>query len=276
MQPSGSASKRRFTSIAIAAALSISFLRVAWPQDRTGSQPEAMMPRDADPDWEVATVRPANPDPAIVVGYHLTGRHYSIVGQTVESLLMVGYGVQKKQIFNAPSWIAIEKWDVNGVIDTPGQPSEDQGHAVVRKLLAERFGLGSHAEQRELSVYAVTVAKGGVRMTPSAGDPNGLPDENDSENGGQAIMHMKNAPVAALATVLRFRLDRPVVDKTGLTGRYDFVLKWTVDDTRAPSDGSAAPSLVTAMQEQLGLKLEPVRTLADVVVIDKVERPSAN
>jgi uncharacterized protein (TIGR03435 family) len=276
MQPSGSASKKRFISIAIVAVLSISFIRDAWAQDAASVQPETMMARDANPDWEVATVRPSNPDPAIVVGYHLTGRHYAIVGQTAESLIMVGYGVQKKQILNAPNWIATEKWDVNGVIDTPGQPSEDQGRALVRKLLAERFGLATHTGKRELSVYAITVARGGVKMTPSAGDPNALPDENDSENAGQAAMQMQNAAVAALATVLRFRLDRPVVDKTGLTGRYDFVLKWTVDDTRAPTDGSAAPSLFTAMQDQLGLKLEPVRTMADVVVIDKVGRPSAN
>jgi len=78
------------------------------------------------------------------------------------------------------------------------------------------------------------------------------------------------------ALVMSYTADRPVVDQTGLSGRYDFQLKWTFDDSKAPTDGTAAPGLFTAIQEQLGLKLEPAKAQADVLVIDKVERPGAN
>jgi uncharacterized protein (TIGR03435 family) len=89
-------------------------------------------------------------------------------------------------------------------------------------------------------------------------------------------MQMENCPMSGLAGELTYSLDRPVLDKTGLTGRYDFQLKWTADETKAPTDGSAPPSIFTALQDQLGLKLEPVKALADVLVIDKVERSGAN
>lgn len=89
-------------------------------------------------------------------------------------------------------------------------------------------------------------------------------------------MRMTNATMGGLSLVLRLFLDRPVVDQTGLTGRYDFALKWTLDEAAAPTDGRAAPGVFTAIQEQLGLKLEPVRASTDVMVIDKVARPDAN
>ena len=82
--------------------------------------------------------------------------------------------------------------------------------------------------------------------------------------------------MADLAQMLQFRVDRPVVDQTGLKGRYDFRLQWTTDESRAPADGSAPPGVFTAIQEQIGLKLEPVKAQADVLVVDKVERPGAN
>jgi uncharacterized protein (TIGR03435 family) len=233
------------------------------------------MPRDADPDWEVATVRPSDPDDQNA-GFHLHGRQIFIERMTVESMLLVSYGVHKKQIAGAPDWIETERWDVKGVPDVPGQPSVEQFRGLVRKILAERFGLKYHMEQRELSVYALTVAKAGPKLAASAGDPNGLMNENDRDNGGQRQMQMTNATMEEFALVMKFFLDRPMVDQTGLTGHYDFQLKWTFDETKATTDGSAAPSLFTAIQEQMGLKLEPVKAATDVLVVDHVEQPSAN
>jgi uncharacterized protein (TIGR03435 family) len=235
----------------------------------------AAMAKDADPDWEVATVRPT--DPAVTnASIRMNGRQFVLENRTVETLLLAGYGVHKKQIVNAPDWIRTERWDARGVPDVPGQPSFPQMQALVRKLLVERFGLVTHTEKREMEVYALTVAKGGEKMTPSAGDPNGLPDENDRENGGERTMQATHVSMADFALLLKFFLDRPVVDQTGLTGRYDFRLQWTFDETKAPSDGSAAPGVFTAIGEQLGLKLEPVKAPTDVLVVDKVEHPSEN
>jgi uncharacterized protein (TIGR03435 family) len=236
---------------------------------------DAAMAKDADPDWEVATVRPSDPEDTHA-GFHLRGRRIFIERQTVESMLLLGYGVHRKQIAGAPDWIATEHWDVNGVPDVPGQPGLKQIQSMVRKILVERFGLASHMETRDLAIYAITVAKGGPKMEKSAGDPNGLLDEDENENGGQRNLQMTNATIGDLALVMKFMMDRPVVDQTQLPGRYDFRLKWTFDETRAPTDGSAAPSVFTAIEEQMGLKLDAVKAPAEVMVIDKVERPSAN
>jgi uncharacterized protein (TIGR03435 family) len=233
------------------------------------------MAKDADPDWEVVTVRPT--DPTVTnASMQMKGRQFVMENRSVETLLLVGYGVQKKEIVNAPDWIRTERWDIKGVPDVPGQPSIPQLQALTRKLLAERFGLVTHTEKREMEVYALTVGKGGEKMTPSAGDPNGLPDETDRENGGVRMMQAANVSMADFMLMMKFFMDRPVVDQTGLTGRYDFRLNWTFDESKAPVDGSAPPGIFTAIQEQMGLKLEAVKAQTDVLVIDKVERPGAN
>jgi uncharacterized protein (TIGR03435 family) len=238
-------------------------------------EPQKAMATNADPDWEVVTVKPT--DPTVTnASTGMEGRQFVLTNRSVETLLLVGYSVHKKQIVDAPDWVRTERWDIRGVPDVPGQPSIRQMQALTRKLLAERFGLVTHMEKREMEVYALTVAKGGAKMTPSAGDPNGVPNENDRENGGQRTMQSANMSMADFALIMTYFMDRPVVDQTGLTGRYDFRFQWTFDESRAPVDGSAAPGVFTAIQEQLGLKLEPVKTATDVLVIDKVEQPSAN
>lgn len=233
------------------------------------------MAANADPDWEVVTVRPADPNET---GSRIgpDGRQVVVHRHTVETMLLFGYGVHKKQLVNAPDWVATERWDAKGNPDVPGRPNVPQFQSLMRKLLVERFGLVSHTEQREIPVYALTVAKGGPKLERSAGDPNGVPNENDSESGGQRTMHMTNATMGELSLVLKLFLDRPVVDQTGLRGRYDFSLKWTYDESAVPGDGNAAPTVFTAIQEQLGLKLEAVKTSTDVMVIDKIEKPGAN
>ena len=240
--------------------------------------PDKLMAADADPDWEVVSVRPGDPNKTNrKIGPE--GREVVVRRHTVETMLVLGYSLHKRQLINAPDWISTEPWDVTGVADVPGMPNVKQLQSMMRKLLVERFGLVSHTEQREIPVYALTLAKSGMKLQNSAGDPNGPPTENDSENGGQRTMRMTNASMNELRLLLTFFLDRPVVDQTGLAGRYDFQLKWTFDErdgSRAPTDGTAAPGIFTAIQEQLGLKLEPVKTMTDVMVIDKIERPSAN
>ncbi|HXE08649.1 MAG TPA: TIGR03435 family protein [Acidobacteriaceae bacterium] len=232
------------------------------------------MAKDADPDWEVVTVRPGDPN-GRNAGFHLEGRQVFVERKTVMDMLLVGYEMHKKQIANEPDWAHTEIWDVKGIPDTPGKPSLRQLQSLVRKALVERFGLVTHTEQREMEVFALTVAKGGHKMTPSAGDPNGLPNEND--NGGTIVnMRVENMSMKEFALLMKFFTDKPVVDQTGLSGRFDFQMRWTADESRAPTDGTAPPSLFTAIQEQLGLKLEPVKAKTDVLVIDKLEKPGAN
>ena len=112
-------------------------------------------------------------------------------------------------------------------------------------------------------------------MAVNLSDPNGWMDQQNNASNGRDIENLRNASMPDLAEILQFRVNRPVVDQTGLKGRYDFKLQWTTDETRA-MDANAPPGVFTAIQEQIGLKLEPVKAQADVLVLDKVERPSAN
>ena len=233
------------------------------------------MPANADPDWEVVTVHKGDPN-GMNSGIRVEGRDLVVERHSVETLLLFGFGVHKTQVMNAPDWVRSERWDARGYADVPGQPSIPQFQTMIRKLLLERFGLVEHTEKRDLAVYALTVGKGGVKFEKSAGDPNGLPDENDRENGGVRTMQTGNMTMREFCLMMTFFMDKPVVNQTGLTGKYDFLLKYTFDESKVPTDGSAPATIFTAIQEQLGLKLEPVKTATDVMVIDKVERPGEN
>lgn len=233
------------------------------------------MARDADPDWEVVTVRPGDPN-EMNSGINVQGRDVVVTRKSVETMLLFGYGMHKTQIVNAPDWVRSAVWDVRGYADVPGQPGVQQFQSLIRKLLSERFGLVTHTEKRELAVYALRVAKSGLKIVKSAGDPNGLPNENDHQNGGQRTMQIENMNMREFCLLLTYFLDRPVVDQTGIEGRYDFRLEWTFDESRTQADLNAPPAVFTAIQEQLGLKLEAMRTAAPVMVIDAVQKPSAN
>src|SRR5581483_4525851 len=241
-------------------------LFLSWAVAQDAGQRVAMMAKEADPNWDVVTVRPSDPN-GHSGGYQVEGRNVLLRRKTVQSMLLYAYALNKSQLANTPDWIRTELWDAKGYADVPGQPNREQMQALVRKLLTERFGLVTHMEKRMSSVYMLTVAKVGAKMAASKGDPNGLSNENDRENGGLETMHAENLSMGELARLLmRIALDRPAVDQTGLKGRYDFELRWTTDDavTSAPTD--APPGLFTALPEQLGLRLEPAKAMADVLV----------
>jgi uncharacterized protein (TIGR03435 family) len=239
-----------------------------------GSAQPQMMAKDADPDWEVVTIKPSAPsDKGDYMDMH--GRHWTFERETVEEMLGIGYGVQKRQLAGEPDWARTDRWDVDGLSDTDGEPDLKQLQSMMRKVLAERFGLKLHNERRQMPVFALTVAKGGPKLTENTTDPNGTMDQNGASGNGWKSSRFSNATMRDLALILNFHVDRPVVDQTGLKARYDFRLKWLTDDSHA-NDPDAPPGIFTAIQEQLGLKLEPAKALADVVVIDKVERPGAN
>ena len=248
---------------------------LAWGQDAAKPEPVKMMAKDADPDWEVATVKPSDPNETGGQHIHLRGRQMMLGDTTVEQFLLLGYGVQKEQLASEPDWVKTERWDIAGVPNAEGEPSWKQLQGLMQKILTERFGMVLHHEQRELPVFALTVGKGGPKMVANTSDPNGWMDQQNHEANGVHVEALKNTSMADLALILQFHVDRPVVDQTGLKGRYDFRLQWTVDDapTTAPD---APPGLFTAIQDQIGLKLERERAPADVLVIDRVERPGAN
>ena len=233
------------------------------------------MAKGAKPDWDVVSVKPSDPNDKRDF-FDVHGRHLIVENETVESIVRMAYQVQKSQIIGAPDWMKTERFDVDGVADIDGQPDVAQYQSMMRKLLELRFGLKLHREQREMPVFALTVAKQGPKLTPSKGDPNALPSEDGStSNARESIFTNTSMQDLTLVLVMDSYVDRPVIDQTAIKGRYDFRLKWMVDESKATtSDGP--PGLFTAIQEQLGLKLEPVRALAEVLVIDKVQRPNSN
>lgn len=249
---------------------------IAAAQDAKGSgtTKPTMMAKDADPDWEVVTVKQGD---SYAKSDHidLHGRHLTLENETVEIMMLFGYQVQKNQIAGAPEWVKNERWTVDGLSNVDGEPNVTQLQAMFRKVLAERFGLKVHREHREMPVFALTVAKGGAKITANSSDPDGLPNQHGSHGSGWVKYQYKNTSMPELALMLLGWVDRPIVDQTGLKGRYDLQLKWTTDDAHA-SDPDAPPGLFTAIQEQSGLKLEPVKAPADVLVVDAMERPSAN
>jgi uncharacterized protein (TIGR03435 family) len=239
-----------------------------------GLEPIRAMAVDAVPVFEVATIKPSEPnDPTD--GFHTRGRHIFIENQTVNKLIAFAYGLNEKQISGGPTWLGTDRFDIDGVPDIEGTPSLKQQQGMVKKLLADRLMMTFHREKKELSVYAITVGKSGPKLTKSVGDLIGMPSQDAEQHGTELAMKFKNMSMADFAMCMQFFLDRPIVDQTGLVGKYDFNLRWSFDETGS-SDPNAAPGLFTAVQEQDGLKLEAVKAQVDVIVIDKVERPSAN
>jgi uncharacterized protein (TIGR03435 family) len=248
--------------------------------------PVLPMAADANPSFEVATIKPSTPDrPGKNFGYR--AGHFVTRNTNMNDLVAFAYGLHAKQIVGAPEWFGTDLFDIEGKPDAEGQPNLKQMGIMVQKLLAERFKLTFHRDKRELSVYVISVASGGPKMsktTAKATDQQGF--------GFRALgdLTVRNMDMKDFATWMQSGvMDRPVVDQTGLTDRYDFQLKWTPDESqfaqfrgvgaRVPpptDDAKAPPSLYTAVQEQLGLKIGPAKAPDDVIVIDHVEKPSEN
>jgi uncharacterized protein (TIGR03435 family) len=247
-------------------------------------QPTRMDPH-ADPAFEVATIKPTNPEEQRKF-FRLSPDHLQGVNETVDDLITFSYGVHRKQIVDAPAWTESEKFDISAKPDVEGMPSIGQWRTMVQKLLADRFKLSFHRNERDLGVYVLSAGPAGAKLTESQGDPKGLPGI-----GFQRRVGDMGAFNVSMADVINFMnrnagLDRPILDQTGLTGRYDFKLSWTPDDAqgngaapnvpRPADDANPAPPLSVAFQEQLGLKLSATKAIAEVYVIDHIEKPSEN
>lgn len=254
----------------------------AWTIPEPPPRPKPMS-ADASPTFEVATIKPSKPD-SQGKGFLVKGRRFSTLNTSFRDLLTFAYGIQSKQIVNGPPWLESDKYDLEAQPDGEGQPNDKQWKSMLQKLLASRFKLAFHREKRELPAYVLVVAKNGPKLVKSQGDPNGLPSLFFR---GLGVLPATNASMADFAGLLQGAvLDRPVVDQTGLEGRFDFMLKWTPDESQfkdlgmkvPPPSGAAdaPPSLFTAIQEQLGLKLQVMKAPVEVLVIDHVEKPSQN
>jgi uncharacterized protein (TIGR03435 family) len=198
---------------------------------------------------------------------------------TVKELIRLAYGVRDYQIGQAPKWIDSERFDitVKGVSGNRGNLEEVK--SLVRELLADRFQLMTHREAKQMPVYLLVVAKDGPRLKAHS-------DAGTKTRGGCGRLVGRRVTADAIGTILSRQVERQVFNRTGLSGEYDFQLDFTPDSgpCRAAgnsqgalaADPSGRPSIYTALQQQLGLKLESSRGPVELLVIDRVEKPSEN
>jgi uncharacterized protein (TIGR03435 family) len=241
------------------------------------------MPGNANPAFEVATIKPSDTSAPHGTFIHHNGRQIIAYNISLGLLITYAYSLHARQIGNGSPALLAMHFDIDGVPDIDGHPDVSQTRLMFQKLLVSRFKLAFHYESRELSAYAIQIAKGGSKLTPTTRKAG---DSTEFTHTCQAVLTVRNYSVADVAKGLQeVFLDKPVVDQTGLPDRYDFDLKWTPDDSqtycpatppRSREDPNAPPDLFTAVQEQLGLKIVPARMPIPVMVIDHLEMPSGN
>jgi uncharacterized protein (TIGR03435 family) len=257
----------------------------AWPVP-TPPPPPKPMAENADPSFEVATIKPSVAD-ANGKYFRVYGRRFLTHDTSLDDLIAVAYGLHRKQIVGAPAWANSDTFDLTGVPAGDGEPNGKQWLTMVQKLLTDRFRLTFHHEQREISAYVLSTSKGGPRNLTKSDRANPLPSMEFRAVAGGVLLPAKNATIEQFAQMMQQAvLDRPVVDRTGLSGTFNFELTFSPDSSQfnghSPSmplgaDGiSPLPDLYEAMQQQLGLKLVVEKIPVDVLVIDHVEMPSEN
>jgi uncharacterized protein (TIGR03435 family) len=237
------------------------------------AEPQPTAPTEP-PKFEVSSVKASKPDPGNSM-MMFTPNGISITGFRLDMVVREAFGMNDDRIFGEPGWAKSDRFDIEAKVSADDAPrlkglKIDQRRAMVVELLEDRFGLKFHHETRDLPMYNLVIANSGVRMQPSK--------EQDPAQGRHMLMahgpgeiESTGANVQSFVHLLSAQLGRTVVDKTGLAGNYDYTLKWTPDDEApamarpgesapSPNDGAEAnpsgPSLFTALEEQLGLKLQ--------------------
>jgi uncharacterized protein (TIGR03435 family) len=300
--------RRRPAAIGMAAVIGLVALGFFGNTEAGAQSPPSAMPATAS--FEVASIKPNHSgDRRFFVSWQ-PGR-FNATGMTLKFLITMAYDVKDFQVSGGPGWVNTDRYDIDAKEpDSIAQeldklPREQRGalaDSMLQSLLADRFQLKLTHGTKDMPAYALVVAKSGPKL--QAAKPGDTQPDAPSGPGGHPhgpMMRMgrgeingQGVPLAFLANVLSQQLGRQVLDQTGLKGNYDLMLKWTPEQGEGmmmagpgpggggpPPDGApppeaSGPSVFTALQEQLGLKLEPTKAPADVLTIDHVERPSEN
>ena len=241
----------------------------------------------AAPAFEVASVK-AHELPRNAFGFHsntskiqISGNRVTLNMATLGTLIRDAYDVKELQISGVPvlrdQFGKEQFFDVAAKVAGDDTPTMEQVREMLQKLLAERFQLKLHREPRELAVYDLVVAKGGSKLKPST-ERSSVPANPVTLDGNAMKFSAAKWPIADLVNFLKSNVDRPIVDRTDLTGTWDFTLEFTRNNPDvAPVDSPDADrSIYTAIQDQLGLRLAPAKEAVDVLVIDHAEKPSEN
>ena len=267
--------RTKYRTVKIAALLALTIAAFAQQPGRTA--------------FEVASVKPGDPNERRVSLFIQPGGKLSTTNASLQMLIGFAYDVRDHQISGGPTWLDAAKFNIEAKAPSdaripPGPDGAAELRLMLQSLLAERFKLVVHRETREQQVYNLAVDKAGLKMKEATnvgpGQPQGLRMTGRGDVTGTA------APVPLLINFLSQQLGRSVVDKTGLTGKYDFMLKWAPDpgtaagpragDDAAPPVDASGPSIFTAVQDELGLKLQSAKGPVEILVIDGPEKPDAN
>ncbi|HTR21689.1 MAG TPA: TIGR03435 family protein [Gemmatimonadales bacterium] len=218
------------------------------------------------PQFEVASIKPVTVGDSFTSG--ITTGHGKIDAEnvTLKRCIIGAYGVSPSQVVGGPDWLDSDRFHI---LAKAAQPTDSDAELMrmLQSLLAERFHLAIHRETRPLQAYVLEVAKGGSKLEK-------VPDGESSTSSSHGQLVARNTSMDLFAHVLAREVNLPVVDQTALAGSFNFTLKWTPEKELSRPD--AGPSIFTALQEQLGLRLHAQKTPLEVIVIDRAERPTEN
>jgi uncharacterized protein (TIGR03435 family) len=220
------------------------------------------------PRFEVAVIKLSNAGTNASSGIGTGRGRVNAHNVTLKRCIMGAYGIGPHQIAGGPDWLDSERFDITGKAEKPTN-DDDLFMAMLQSLLAERFKLAFHHETRTIPAYVLEVGKNGPKLE-KAGDGESVTNTNGSNLG--VAMDARFTGMKRFAEVLAREIDLPVVDQTGLAGVFNFKLQWTRDTAKMPD----RPTIYTAVQEQLGLRLRSQKMPLEILVIDRAERPSEN
>jgi len=229
------------------------------------------------PAFEVASIRVHSFASADRVGPPIAGNRGTF-GGNLKQLIIYAWDLKVYQLSGGPAWVTnpstdTDYYDINAKAEGDEPLTESRARQLLQTLLADRFQLRVHRESKEMPVYALVIGKAGPKLKDSA--PDATTGMRASVTLATVTSTFTKSPMSSLVRVLSSAADRPVLDQTGLTGSYDYKIEFARDPAAAVAESSAA-SLFTAVQEQLGLKLEPRKASIETLVIDHAERPSDN
>jgi uncharacterized protein (TIGR03435 family) len=238
-----------------------------------------MLCQAQSPAFEAASVKVSSPGEQVRMRRE-PGR-LSITNFSLKAMVRYAYDVQENQISGGPAWVDSDRWDIVG--SAGREITEAERRRMLQTLLDERFKMTIRHEMKELPVYALLVAKNGSKLTPgTAGNPERV--ELGVSGAGLHQMRGQSVPLSTIAKVLTAPAGRIVIDRTGIAGSFDYHLEWVPDPANMPMINGAKPdgskldaaSIFTAVQEQLGLKLEATKGPVEILVIERAEKAAEN
>jgi uncharacterized protein (TIGR03435 family) len=241
-------------------------------------------PPQGNPAFDAVLIKPSAPD-ARGGGFNLSPGRLTAKNQSLKELVRFAYGIHDYQLSGGLGWTETERYEA--VATFPGETTNARRAQMMQTMLADRFALAIHRESKEVAGYALVTGKNGSKLHAAESEQPGMM-LGRSAISGQRTLNATKSRMTDLASILADLLGKPVDDKTGLEGLFDFAMEWTPDAVserslkpgaerqEPPSDGQTGPSIFTALQETLGLKLETKKVTVETVVIDHSEKPSAN